>query len=109
MSQDELHCPLQVTYPLWLARLLHRTPLVIAASVPLILGSLGSSAKANPPLYSVQVFRAAGVVAMSFGFAVIIPAALAAALVLLTGEGSASALKEGAHHVCVIYGDWWTL
>ena len=105
LSQDELLCPGQVTYPMWLARLLHRTPLVIAASVPLILGSLGSSAKAKTPLYSVQVFRAAGVVAMSFGFAVIIPAALAAALVLLTGEGLCKCTKGRVHHECVIYGD----
>ena len=106
MCQIELPCPGQVTYPVWLAKLLHRTPLVIAASVPLILGSLGSSAKAKPPLYSVQVFRAAGVVAMSFGFAVIIPAALAAALVLLTGEGLCKCTNERAHHACMVHGDW---
>ena len=73
---------------MWLARLLHRTPLVIAASVPLILGSLGSSAKAKTPLDSAQAIRAAGIVAMSFGMAIIMPAALAAAFVLLTGEHS---------------------
>ena len=77
---------LQVTYPLWLARLLHRTPLVIAVTLPLLLSSTGAHRGGKGALDLGQVLRATGVSAVGFLSAVILPVALAALMVTMTGQ-----------------------
>ena len=73
---------------MWLARILHRTPLAIAVSLPLILSSLGSQPRAKAGMPLGQVLWAAGIAAASFVMATLLPALLAAAMVFATGDTS---------------------
>ena len=70
---------------MWLARILHRTPLAIAVSLPLILSSAGRQSRAKAGMLVGQVLWSAGIAAASFVTATIVPAALAAAMVYVTG------------------------
>lgn len=70
---------------MWLARLLHRTPLAIAVSLPLIMSSMGSQSRAKAGMPIGQVVWAAAIAAASFVTAIVLPAALAAAMVFVTG------------------------
>ena len=75
---------------MWLARILHRTPLAIAVSLPLILSSVGSQPRAKGGMPIGQVLWAAGIIAVSFVTATTVPAAVAAAVVYATGKHIAS-------------------
>lgn len=71
---------------------------MIAVSLPLILGSMGGRAEGKASLCSTQVLRVTGIVAASFASAVVLPGALAAAMVFLTGQTSTESCDS-----------WWML
>lgn len=76
---------LQVTYPLWFAKHLHRVPLIIALALPLFNQS-GQKQRQSIGSSYLDLLRCAFIALLSSICALIIPAAFSFLFVRLTGK-----------------------
>ncbi len=76
----------QVTYPMRLARILHRTPLILALALPLLSLAVGPKLQRTVLQQYLEQSKMALVAFLSAAFAVITPVLFSVAFVYVTGE-----------------------